>query len=71
MHNRLELRGHTAAFRDIRERGNPVKETLAALDSALIPRCGGSIVAHKHDICSESVRTVLLDNIVRVNDISS
>ena len=46
------------------------KETLTALHTAIVPRCCALIVAHKENVHSEDVSSVLVNNVVRVNYIT-
>ena len=49
---------------------NTVKETLAAADRVLVPRCRGAVIAHEEDVSTECICTVFVCNIQRIHNVA-
>ena len=54
----------------LRHSEDSLQEALAAAHGALIPRGGSAVITHKEDVCAERIRTELLDDVERIDDIA-
>ena len=66
----LKLRSSPGALYHVGKSSRSVDKALAALHAVFAPRSGRGVVAHEEDIYPQHVGAVLVNNIVRVNNIS-